>query len=316
LANGNGLELILTTLPAIKNSKVGPMVEVGIKQLLFNNTIQSKNMKKIFLISITMIVTGAFLSSCKKDTTHITTEDQAVQQLLQSESFADFSKTFVPDVADLLQYHRSLRIQKQSDDFKKQVSLANNDELKLANTYRAFSLNFENAVLLRNRIDNDLLRLFNQNKFLSNFNETQTQSIILNALDIVRTSTDPKWQPVKEAVNNRMTRTSPRIFSVSTETDPIDIGLIDMDPGDMYPADMGPQNFKISWDEVWTCLKEAVGFGTAGILGIAGLKKLASEGFQEIIITTTKFLAKHAGWFGLAIAVIDFSSCMYRESND
>lgn len=263
-----------------------------------------------------MIVTGTIFYSCKKDSTHITTEDQAVQQLLQSESFVDFSKTFVPDVAGLLQYHRSIKIQKQSDDFKKQVSLANNDELRLANTYRAFSLNFENAVLLRNRIDNDLLRLFNQNKFLSNFNEVQTQNIILNALDIVRTSTDPKWQLVKEAVNNRMARTSPRLFSIPEEIDPIDIGPIDIDPGEIYPGDMGPVDLRITWDEIWTCTKEAVGFGAAGILGIAGLKKLASEGFQEIIITTTKFLAKNAGWFGLAIAVIDFSACMYRESND
>lgn len=258
-------------------------------------------MKKFFLISTAIIITAAIFYSCKKDAAPITTEDQAVQQLMRSESFVDFSKNFIPDVTNLLTYHRSIKIQHRSDDFLKQVNLANNDESQLAATYQVFSLSFENAVLLKNKIDNDLLRLFNQNNFLANFNETQTQNIILNALDAARTSTDPKWQQVKEEINTSMRGTDMRVATQS-------VGSHLVDPGTGHAG--------ITWDEVWGCIKNAIGFGSAGILGVAALKKLASEGIQQILITMTKFLAKHAGWFGLAIAVIDFSSCMYSESRD
>jgi hypothetical protein len=258
-------------------------------------------MKKFFLISATIIITAIAFYSCKKDAANITTEDQAVQQLLQSESFVDFSKNFVPDVTSLLLYHRSVKMQHRSDDFLKQVSQANNDESNLATAYQAFSLNFENTVSLKNKIDNDLLRLFNQNHFLAGFNEIQTQNIILNALDVARTSTDPKWLQVKEEINNSMRGTDMRISVQS-------IGLHLVDVGTGQPG--------VTWDEVWSCIREAIGFGAGGILGVAAIKNLAKQGFQQIIITTTKFLAKHAGWFGLAIAVIDFSSCLYKESKD
>lgn len=258
-------------------------------------------MKKFFLISTAIIITAAGFYSCKKDAAPVTTEDQAVQQLMQSENFVDFSKSFIPDVTNLLMYHRSIKIQHRSDDFLKQVNLANNDESQLATTYQAFSLNFENAVLLKNKIDNDLLRLFNQNSFLSHFNEVQTQNIILNALDAARTSTDPKWLQVKEEINNRMGGTDMRVATQSIRLNLVDVGT--GQPG-------------VTWDEVWSCIREAIGFGAGGILGVAAIKNLAKQGFQQIIITTTKFLAKHAGWFGLAIAVIDFSSCLYKESKD
>jgi hypothetical protein len=258
-------------------------------------------MKKFFLISTAIIITATIFYSCKKDAANITTEEQAVQQLLQSENFVDFSKSFIPDVTSLLMYHRSIKIQHRSDDFLKQVSLANNDESQLANTYQAFSLNFENAVLLKNKIDNDLLQLFNRNNFLSQFNEIQTQNIILNALDAARTSTDPKWQQVKEEINNSM-----RGGDIRVATQSIRLNLVDVGTG--QPG--------VSWDEVWGCIREAIGFGAGGILGVAAIKNLAGEGFQQIVITVSKFLAKHAGWFGLAIAVIDFSSCLYHESKD
>jgi hypothetical protein len=258
-------------------------------------------MKKFFLISTAIIITASIFYACKKDAANITTEGQAVQQLMRSESFADFSKVFIPDITNLLTYHRSIKIQHRSDDFLKQVNLANNEESQLATVYQAFSLNFENAAILKNKIDNDLLQLLNQNKFLENFNEIQTRNIILNALDEARTSTDPKWQQVKEEINNSMRGTDMRVATQSVR-----LNLVDAGTG--HPG--------VTWDEVWSCIREAIGFGAGGILGVAAIKKLAREGFQQIVITMSKFLAKHAGWFGLAIAVIDFSSCLYKESKD
>lgn len=267
-------------------------------------------MKKIFLITTGILLIAFTFYSCKKNITDPITEEQAVQQLLRSESFVDFTKDFIPDLSSLLIYHRTIHTHNRSNDFSRAVNIAGNDEAKLATAYRSSSLNFEKAVLLKNKTDNDLLRLLNKNSYLLRFNEVQIQNIVIKALDEARTSTDTKWQQVKEGINNRMRRTSPTLFE-ATGFDPTDTPLIDTNPDDMALVDLG-----ITWDEVWGCLKEAVGFGTAGILGVAGLKKLAEEGFQEIIITTTKFLAKHAGWFGLAIAVIDFSSCMYKENKD
>jgi hypothetical protein len=68
--------------------------------------------------------------------------------------------------------------------------------------------------------------------------------------------------------------------------------------------------------EVWDCLKDAVGLGAASVLGIAGLKKLAGQGVQSIVISLSRFLARYAGWIGLGIMVIDFSACLYHEYLD
>jgi hypothetical protein len=72
----------------------------------------------------------------------------------------------------------------------------------------------------------------------------------------------------------------------------------------------------IDGKEVWDCLKDAVGLGAASVLGIGALKKLASQGVHSIVVSLTKFLAKNAGWIGLGIMVIDFSTCLYHENQD
>ncbi|MEO8173526.1 MAG: hypothetical protein ABI581_10600 [Sediminibacterium sp.] len=258
-------------------------------------------MKKSFLISTAILLIAFTFYSCKKDAaTNIITEEQAVQELLQTESFADFSKSFIPDVTNLMRYHRSIKVQDKAG-FLNQVSMANDDEPSLINTYRSFSLDYEAAMELKNKIDNDLLRLFNKNKFLLGFTENQTRSILLTSLEAAMRSEDPKWKQVKLDINDQLKAAPNRIALQS-----IRLNLVD--PGTGTPD--------LSWDEVWDCLKSAVGFGTAGVLGIAALQKLAQEGVQEVIIKLSKFLAKRAGWFGLAIMIIDFSSCLYKESND
>jgi hypothetical protein len=51
-------------------------------------------------------------------------------------------------------------------------------------------------------------------------------------------------------------------------------------------------------------------------LGIAGLKKLAGQGIQAIVLAGSKFLAKYAGWIGLAVMAVDFSTCIYGQMAD
>jgi hypothetical protein len=270
--------------------------------MLFNSKIQSKNMKKFFWIGTAMLLTTAILYSCTKNSaTVITTEEQAVDQLVRSGSFVDFSKNFIPDVMSLMNYHRTIKIQKKEQDFLSQVNLAKDDESQLANTYHAFSLSYDNALLLKNKIDNDLLMLFNKAPFLLHFDDNQVQSIIVKALETGKSSPDPVWIQAKKEIDEKLGGTQINIATQAIRTNLVDTGT--GQPG-------------LTWDEVWDCVKRALGLGSAGILSIAGLKKLAKEGIQEIVITMSKFLAKHAGWFGLAIAVIDLSSCLYHEYHD
>ena len=259
-------------------------------------------MKKFFWISTAILLTTMILYSCTKNAAPaITTEEQAVDQLVRSQSFVNFSKDFIPDMMSLTNYHRSIKLQKKDKDFLNQVSLAKDDGDKLANTYQAFSLSYNNALLLKNKIDNDVLSLFNANKFLLSFTDNQLQNIIVTALEVGKESSDPIWIQAKKEINEKLGSSPINITTQSIKTN-----LVDVTPG--QPG--------VTWDEIWDCLKNALGFGSAGILGIAAMKKLAKEGIQQIVIQMSTFLAKHAGWFGLAIAVIDFSSCIYHESKD
>jgi hypothetical protein len=72
----------------------------------------------------------------------------------------------------------------------------------------------------------------------------------------------------------------------------------------------------LSVDEIWNCARSAVGLGTGAVLGIAGLKELVKKDAHSALITTSKWLAKRAGWVGAIIVGLDFSSCIYGKSND
>lgn len=66
--------------------------------------------------------------------------------------------------------------------------------------------------------------------------------------------------------------------------------------------------------EAWGCFKSAMGFGGLTMAGIAGWAR-ASAGLQiqEFVSFATGWALKHIGWIGAAVAVVDFSVCIYNS---
>lgn len=258
-------------------------------------------MKKTVLIVSIIAITMVAFYSCTKNTNESVTEEQAVQNLVASGNFIAFTGHFISDFSALMQYHRSSAILADKNGFLAQVKLASGDGNALSGAYRSFALNYETAMGLKNRIDNDLLGLLNQHKFLLRFSEEQVQRIIVKAIDEGVHSADQRWVDVKRsfrfdrgmAYDGRTTATN---GLRTTGTNRVEAGL--------------------SLDEVWACVKSALGLGTASIIGIAGVTKLAEQGIQQVVITASKWIAERAGWWGLAITLIDFGVCIYNETKD
>jgi hypothetical protein len=70
---------------------------------------------------------------------------------------------------------------------------------------------------------------------------------------------------------------------------------------------------KISASEVWNCLVDAVGIGGAGAIGIHALD---AAGIRFLTKAVTKYLVRHAGWFGVGFTVADFGFCLYDASQN
>lgn len=263
-------------------------------------------MKKL-IISLTFMATTILIYSCAKNLSNkpdyqvVVTEEAAVQKLIASETFLDFSTHFIPDFINLMEYHRSEKIRNQKNTFLQQIRNSNNEEVNLSNIYNAYSLSYEHAIVLKNKIDNDLLKLFNTNTYLLNFDEIITQRIILNALNTGLKSDDPKWKESKKELNQIIHFKTHKNFITYSTT------------GNKLAPDLA---LDLTVDEVWECLQGALGLGSASILSVAGLQKLAKQGIQEIVLTASKFLAKNIGWIGAAITLLDFGSCIYSETID
>lgn len=257
-------------------------------------------MKKYFIFLWIFIVASFVILSCTKNTADSMTEEQAVENLVTTQSFQDFSKAFIPDLMTLVNYHRSDIAKNQHAIFIRQLEIAGDDETKITAVYEQFGLRFDNAIALKNKVDNDILALLNQNRFLLQFDETQTKRILLKAMEKGLGSTAFEWQRTKEAISTRLGRPTP-------------IAQLPI-----FPQTNGVAVNKagLTVDEVWNCLKEAVGLGSTGVLGIAGLTKLAKDGIQEVVIATSKWLAKKAGWIGAAITLFEFGDCVYSEAID
>jgi hypothetical protein len=261
-------------------------------------------MKKVLITVCVLILATAVFYSCTKNTRNEPlTEEQAVRDLSVSESFIDFSKHLITDFAALAKYHRSAGILADKNAFLAQVKYAGDNIMQRAATYQGFGLDYENALALKNKVDNDLLKLLNDYKFLSAFDDKQTERIVMNAIDAGFRSTDERWLRAKEEITGNLQAVSMLRNAVNQHN------------GTRTDFAAAPAA-GLSADEAWDCLKGAAGFGTAGILGVGALKKLVGEGFQAVVLTVSKWLAERAGWFGLAIMLIDFGSCIYKEAND
>ena len=261
-------------------------------------------MKKILFILLGIGFMTVLLYSCKKNETAVLTEEQAAANLVRSDQFVEFSTRFIPDYLSLANYHRQVKVQGNGHEFINLVTAADNDEAKLSDAYSRFSLDYGIAISLKNHIDNDMLTLFHQNPFLLNFNEAQVRKIIVTAMESGLFSDDPKWKDAKQEINRRLKPMAPNKTSTTNRaTNAVGLNLTSTDSG-------------LTIDEIWGCVKESIGLGSAGILGIAGLKELAKNGIQAAVINVSKWLAKKAGWVGAVITVFDFGSCIYKEAND
>lgn len=261
-------------------------------------------MKKFFFVSAFVTLSAMILFSCAKNSTAPLPENQAVAKLVASENFVNFSTNFIPDFISLMKYHRAIKVQNLQTVFLDQVKNSGNDETKLAEAYRQVSLDYNTALLLKNKLDNDLLTLLNKHPFLQTMEENQVRDIMLKAMEAGINSNDPRWQEAKEVINAKLNNplmNNPALKAVATNSVVKSVNMAN--PG-------------LTLDEVWDCLKGAAGFGTAGILGIAGLQKLASEGIQAVVINVSTWLAKRAGWIGVGLMLLDFGSCIYKEALD
>lgn len=268
----------------------------------FNRIFNLNKMKKFFLAATIIILTTVVLNSCTKHANEAITEEQAVQNLVASGNFIGFTGHFIADFSALMQYHRSGDVLANKTGFLSQVKLAGSNEAALSGTYQSFSLNYETAIALKNKIDNDLLQLLNQNRFLLRFSEQQVHRIIVNAIDAGIHSNDEKWLDAKRNFRFEMGR-----------------GLNNQGIGTNGLRTIGANRMavaELTLDEVWGCVKSALGFGATGILGIAGMTKLAEQGIQQVVITASKWIAERVGWFGVAITLIDFGMCVYNEAKD
>ncbi len=246
--------------------------------------------RSFFLVTIVLVLVCAACDK-KLETARPTVQELSVK-LYNTEGFISFTKHFLADFKSMADYYRQSGVQKNRGAFLSSLRDAGDDEVKLAAAFTAYSLSIDELANRKNRVDNDLLELFNREKILLRYSETEVWTVIRSAIDLGWKSSLPAWQDVRQDLLQ-----GPHILKTNAT------GAVQ-------------QVNKLDGNEIWDCVKEAVGVGSASILGIAGLQKLASEGIQAAVVTLSKWLAKRAGWIGAAIMVIDFSSCLYHESID
>ncbi|MEN9685114.1 MAG: hypothetical protein RLZZ28_900 [Bacteroidota bacterium] len=263
-------------------------------------------MKKHLIVAAGIVLTVVGFFACKKTASDknepviALTETEATDRLYGSEKFADFSLHFVPDFIQLMEYHRTDRIRSDKDNFLRKIKDAKDEESVLTGIYMDYGLDLNAALVIKNKLDNDLLTLINQHPFLLQFDEIQSQRIILQSLDRLFKTNDSKSQELKAAINRVIHTRSMGAFTS------------DVKGRNAFSAHLAD----LTIDEVWDCLTDAVGVSAAGLLSIAGIQKLASQGIQAIVVSTSKWLLKRAGWFGAVVMLLDFGNCIYAETRD
>lgn len=237
-------------------------------------------MKKIknFLFLSTLII----FISCDKTEKIAVSKTEIANSIAKKESFTEFTKQFIINFTKISKINNSNVI--HSNYIESTISNQNQD-----------SLIFEQSIVFKNRIDNQCLNLLHDNPILIDMDSTDVEEIIKDAIDIKLAMTDLETLQMKLEVNNELNEI--------------------MDP-ESEPNSMEAGNPGLTIDEVWDCFKRSLGIGSGSILTIAGLQKLATEGVQQVVISLSKWLAKRAGWIGVIVTLIDFSSCLYAELND
>jgi len=252
-------------------------------------------MKKVW-IALTVLMFTALIYSCKKqDTAAPQSPQDLAAQLYQKDNFIHFSANFLRDFYEFTDYLREPAKQKNRPVFMAALKQAATDESALDLHLQQYGLSLDEWIVKKNKLDNDFLQLFLQVPELKSFSDDEIMHIIKEAIQLGMNSNDQRWDEVRNISLAVRSHAAVGVMqSGGTTTVPMVIDGI----------------------EIWDCLKDAVGLGAASIVGIGALKKLASEGIHKIVVSLSKFLAKHAGWFGLGIMLIDFSMCLYHEYQD
>jgi hypothetical protein len=252
-------------------------------------------MKTTIRFFFVLISIGIFTGCKKQDAPMVHSPLEEAARLYLTESFIRFSGNFLQDFYQVSQYINVPRIRQNRAGFLAGIQQAGSDDQALEQHFGTYALSFEEWILRKNKVDNDWLQLFNQLPELRQYNEQDLLAIVKEGIQLGIGSEDTRWKELK-----------------SQQYQQIGAGnVISLGPG--APSQKVP---KVDAAEIWDCLKDAIGVGSASVLGIAALNKLAGQGLQAIVVTGSKLLAKYAGWIGLAVMVIDFSVCISESMED
>ncbi len=232
-----------------------------------------------FRFLLLVLLVGTF-SACKKNdqtSFKLSTSDMA-QKLYTQKDFVDFAGSFAKNFKYLADYYHNPWILSNKETFIQTVRNAGDNEALVESAHAKFRLSLKEINMRKNLLDNDVLQLYKSQPELLNYNEQEFWLIIKQSITLL------KHQNVSNLVHSNSS---------------------------------GMASTAISLDEVWDCLKDAVGLGAGSMLGIAGLHALAQKkGIQKAVVSFASIMARNMGYIGLAITVFDFSSCMYKESMD
>ena len=238
-----------------------------------------------------------FIISCEKKLMEVKAKPSVsamANSIYTSPSFISFSRDFITDFARQADYFRSAGLSTQQNELVSKLKLAGDDDAALASVFNSYGVSMDEMVARKSKVDNDILGLLTVNKQLVTYSENEICEIIREGINLGWQSNLPEWQQIRTAT----IRMSSNQIGMNT------IGA------------SGYQANQLDASKVWECLKDAIGIGSASILGIAGLQRLAQEGIQTAVVTVSKWLAKRAGWIGAVIVVLDFSSCVYSQAVD
>lgn len=232
-----------------------------------------------FRFLLMVLLVGSFMACKKNDSPPEKLSTTAMaQRLYTQKDFVDFAGSFAKNFKYLTDYYQTPALVSNKASFIQEVRSAGNNEFLVESAHAKYGMSFKEIILRKSLLDETILKLYNDQPELLNYNENEFWSIVLQSVSFLKVS-----------ANGNAIRSNSVDF----------------------------RSTAISGDEVWDCIKEAVGLGAASMLGIAGLHALAQKkGIQQAVKTFAAFMARNMGYIGLAITVIDFSSCMYKESMD
>jgi hypothetical protein len=242
-----------------------------------------------------------YVNSCPCDTA----------KLYLNPSFKQFAGNFLTSYLDYVRVHSPAVGNQQP--FVDAIQNSDQEEETVSAIYSKYAVNFDSAMIYKNQMDNSILRVLHDFPILMDLDENEVWKIITNALDLGMKSTDSEWLSIQQIVFNKALALLPRERRIATGSQMT--GFIPL----LSIAAIQPfyRPVKLALSEVWDCMLEAVGFGSASTFGVGQLIKLAKEeGIETVVVTVSKWLAKKAGWIGAIVMLVDFSICIYNQAMD